>query len=664
MTDTSDAGAGPVSGAYDPALAVKLDEACTRMAETRSFGKTRHRLAVLDIARRMIANGSGLDAVYSRIETLEAAGIFAGTDWDHPDVLQAALAGRTLKFADTPTAMLEVLNHLRMLAVANRAYFHPGIASEHARNFLSQVVGLNLDLVFDNGSEAARMRSGGMDRVCRTLYAYLVENLGHDHILDTLIAEIWRLLSQRPIVVDDIKSMIAQISVWLVNGKSDTPSGGWGADRLVSAVFGPTTMSREDPGLDIYGERIQTLDASGLLKEATAFARAMHDTGLVSAYHARFLRHIAVTAPEIIPDALGLSSTGMDALKCYGDLVRALIEKAVHPETSQSVYGLAQTLERGVLYMPPVAPALWRQLGLKLSPAAEEAIAAGFGVTQPAEVFLCAGVLNMLGQPFGVGQGNNPTCQAARAMSMWSHTDPDYLLQIISWAARDDELVIMFEGTPVSSRLETGGGSKILYDVDPVSTLVVPHLDRIYATMASLCAARGDDMHKWVNREMHGWWVGRGVEIAVDVPTGKLQDFDGFVRRFYAAYHPGYNGGQPVIHPQPAGVAVTDGLARYVGWHAISICRVGLDTAGDMRVYFYNPNNDSGQDWGAGVVVATDGHGEQHGESSLPIAHFASRLYLFHFDPLEQGRPDEVPEDEIAHVREMALDSWAVGREP
>ena len=27
-------------------------------------------------------------------------------------------------------------------------------------------------------------------------------------------------------------------------------------------------------------------------------------------------------------------------------------------------------------------------------------------------------------------------------------------------------------------------------------------------------AGRGDDMHKWVNRELHGWWVGRGMEIA------------------------------------------------------------------------------------------------------------------------------------------------------
>ncbi len=180
--------------------------------------------------------------------------------------------------------------------------------------------------------------------------------------------------------------------------------------------------------------------------------------------------------------------------------------------------------------------------------------------------------------------------------------------------------------------------------------------------MATLCIGREGDMHQWVNRELHGWWVGRGCDIAVDVATGKLSDFDGFVRRFYAAYHPKYNGNQPVIHPQPAGVAMTDSAARYVGWHAISICRVALDSDSVMRVYFFNPNNDSGQDWGNDVVVATEGHGERFGESSLPIAAFVSRLYLFHFDPLEQGLPDALPAEEVALITDMARGSWAADR--
>jgi hypothetical protein len=220
-----------------------------------------------------------------------------------------------------------------------------------------------------------------------------------------------------------------------------------------------------------------------------------------------------------------------------------------------------------------------------------------------------------------------------------------------------------FEGRPLSSlELQQGMLQAPPMDVDPVSVVLVPHLDRIYAAMGTLCEGRTDDPHRWINPEFHGWWVGRGFHIAVDIATGKLSDFGGFVQHFYASYNPLYNGNQPVIHPQPAGIAITDSAARFVGWHAITILRVALDLDGDMRVYFYNPNNDSGQDLGNGVVVSTEGHGEHFGESSLPIAEFTSRLYIFHHDPLERGMPDSVPVQEREYVERLARASWARDR--
>jgi hypothetical protein len=180
--------------------------------------------------------------------------------------------------------------------------------------------------------------------------------------------------------------------------------------------------------------------------------------------------------------------------------------------------------------------------------------------------------------------------------------------------------------------------------------------------MGRECVGRREDFHKWVNPAFHGWWVGRGFAIAVDIATGKLTDFDGFVRRFYACYHPLYNGNNPVIHSQPAGIAVTDASARFVGWHAISIERVGFDPQGEMRVYFFNPNNDSAQDWGHGVEVSTEGAGEYHGESSLPIEAFVSRLYIFHYDPRDEGREADVPTETVQRIGEMVGASWGVDR--
>lgn len=75
-----------------------------------------------------------------------------------------------------------------------------------------------------------------------------------------------------------------------------------------------------------------------------------------------------------------------------------------------------------------------------------------FGTAVPAEALLLEGVLCMLGQPLGVGQGNNPTCQSARALSMWAYNDPDYLLQMVTWAARDDEIIMHFEASQFRHR--------------------------------------------------------------------------------------------------------------------------------------------------------------------------------------------------------------------
>jgi len=641
----------------------QLDDALERLRQTSRFAKATRRTQVIDIARRMLALDGGVELLGARAAALDDAGVFAGTDWERPEVLQPSLAANTLRLSDRPTAVLEALSQLRLLAVAHGETAHPGISGEQARHHLAQTLALNLDLLFGPGGEAERVRQDGLGPALRNLLTHLADHVGFEQVLDRVLEEVWRLLAQRPLRLDDVKVMITRIAACLLDPEVDTSGAGRGADRVISALYGPTNGCREDPGLEVYEERLSQMDAATLGQEAAGFARAMHDTGLVSPYHTVLLRRLRGRRDDLLPAALGLSSTGRDALLCYQDLVHRLVDEAVHPETSQAAYGLALLLERGILYMPPVAPALWRQIGLPLCDSAKQGLVAAFGTARPPRCFLLAGVLSVLGQPLGLGQGDNPTCQAARALSMWAYADPSYLLQMVAWAARDGEIVIPFEGVPVSSRhLREGLAGRPPLDVDAVSVVLVPHLDRIYMEMGRLCAGRGDDPHRWINPEFHGWWVGRGMRLALDVASGALADYAGFLRHFYASYHPFYNGQQPVIHPQPAGVAVTDSSGRFVGWHAITILRVALDFEGRMRAYFYNPNNDSGQDWGHDVVVSTEGRGERFGESSLPFEEFASRLYLFHYDPLERGRPDAVPGEELERVLGMGRASWAAER--
>ncbi|MBK10178.1 MAG: hypothetical protein CL810_11580, partial [Cobetia sp.] len=115
---------------------------------------------------------------------------------------------------------------------------------------------------------------------------------------------------------------------------------------------------------------------------------------LVAAAHRTFLA--LDQSADLVSTALGLSATGRDGLLCYQELVYALIDAAVHPETAQTVYGLALLLERGTLFAPPMAPALWRQLNLELCPEAEAAILRAQGEAVPARVRLLADVLGVL----------------------------------------------------------------------------------------------------------------------------------------------------------------------------------------------------------------------------------------------------------------------------
>ncbi|PRY61426.1 hypothetical protein B0H98_11250 [Vreelandella songnenensis] len=646
-------------------LLQKFDEAVELLAQAPGFSKPGKLPRVLDTARRVLLQQGGCGAIETRAKAIEEAGIFAGSDWETPQYLVPTLTTFSLKSPDANVVVIEALSELRLLAVAKGSYQHALLSQEHARHYLTQVMAINLGMLFGAPSEAERETQGKLALIPRHLFSHLAERIGYEHVIDQLIDEIWRILKQRPIQVDAIKQMITQIALCQANPEIDLGASGQGADRLVSSLYGPTQGCREDPGTEVYRERLERMDTSALQAEAMGFARAMHDTGLVSPYHAVLMRYLLEESDYLLTEAMGLSSTGRDCLLCYRELVHALIRSGIYPATAQAVYGLALLLERGILYQPPVAPAMWRQLNLPLSEWTQARLALAYGETATPRARLIEGVLCMLGLPLGVGQGNNPTCQSARALSMWAYNDPDYLLQMVAWAARDDEIIMHFEGLPISSnQSQSGVASELPIDLDPVSLIVVPHLDRIYAEMGRRCIGREGDPHRWVNPEFHGWWSGRGFCINVDVATGNLTDLDAFIRRFYACYHPYHNGNQPLIHPQPAGMAITDSAARFIGWHAITIVRASLDPSDVMRLYFYNPNNDSGQDWGDTVIVSTAGNGERFGEASLPFDQFTSRLYIYHFDPLEHGELATVTEQELDSVKQYLYRSWGASRIP
>lgn len=642
-------------------VAESFQRALLKLEQAPRFARPGYANKLVYAARKLLLEPGGAEAVFAEAHRFEAAGLFDHSDWACPERLQSRLVPVTIKSGNEALVVLELLSELRLLAGVTGRCQVTGLSTEQAEHFLKEVLALCLEYVFVQSTEESRSQAARF-RLVHAVMSLIAEQLGYEDLLGQLVEEIWRLLRQRPIRVEPAREMITRLSVYCFNsGGSVYPPPG--AESLISALYGPAPACREDPGLDVYRDRLQHMDTRQLADEAGASARSMWDTGLVSSYHAVLLRYLALNESDLVTQALGLSSTGTDCLLCYRDLVYTLIDRAVYAETSQAVFGLASTLERAVLHQPSVPESLWRQLNLPLSDQARQRIELAYGTEQPADVFLNAGVLSILGLPVGVGQGDNPTCQAARALSFWSYSSPDYLLQLLAWASRDDNIQMSFHDRKLNSRgLPAGGAGEIGVDLDPVSLILSPHLDRVYGEMSRLAEGRGEDPHIHVNPEFHGWRVGRGFAIAVDINTGKLKAFDAFVRLFFANYHPAYNGGHPVVHPVLVGIAATDSLARFIGWHAITILRVALDASGATRVYFYNPNNDKGQNWGNGIQVATEGHGEFYGESSLPFNEFVSRLYLFHYDPVEVGDPGSVPSGEVQAITEKTLASWAVDR--
>ncbi|MPS31730.1 MULTISPECIES: hypothetical protein [unclassified Salinivibrio] len=642
----------------------KLDHAVEQLDQVSSIAKARHQFHVIDICGRVLAQDDGINQLYSRIVTLTEAGLFEGTDWGQPEYLVPNLVPDTLAHADKATVVLDCLSQLRMLAIVEGKLSSPPFSQQEAHQFLARVLSLNLSLVMGLTDESNRIRLGATAPAISTLYRFILSHLGYETILSELVDEVWRVLAQRPIQVNPIKAMINQISILVSQEQINLGEAKLGIDRLVSALYGPTQGCYDDPGLDAYCERLNAMDGNALQQEALGFARAMHDVGLASDYHAIFLRWLLDNeGSDTLPTALGLSNTGLDCLVTYRQLVHTLIQEAIYPQTAQAVYGLAMMLERGVLFDAPVAPSLWRQIHLNLHPDVAHTLTLAFGEQLPARVHLLAGVMSVLGQPLGVAQGNNPTCQSARAISMWAYNDPDYLLNCIVQVACNQSLRMHFEGQSLDSHTLLQGLSTALpFDTDPVSVVLVPHLDKLYIEMGRLCVNREQDPHKWINPEFHGWYVGREFMIAVDVKTGQLKEFDSFIERFYRSYHPLYNGNIPVIHPQPVGIAVTSSQGRFVGWHAITLIRIALDQDSVMRVYFYNPNNDSGQDWGHDVVVSTQGKGEQYGEASLPFEQFLSRLYLYHDDTIQVGIKSPLPSEALNEIKRMAFESWAQER--
>ncbi|WP_088006304.1 hypothetical protein [Indiicoccus explosivorum] len=636
----------------------KFQQALQTLSEARPFAKSMYQTEVFQLATELAATEEGIAALSAYADRFDKAGVFHSGPWADASKLEPQFVGGSLRVRGV-NSIVELMSELRMLSIAEGRYSHPDIPADDAADFLNEVLALNLDLLFPAETEEARVSGGEHIERAERLFRFLGSKLSYKAVAEQIVDEIERLSVQRPIMVERILTMISTASQMLDENIDEATKAKLLAFETASRT--PTPLSEKHPEPKEYRRHLMEADETMLREEAAAFASSMEKYGLVAPSAAVFIRYLNRKHPDLIPEMLGLNDVGSASYEANQELIRDLIQLAVHPQTSKVIYGLSRMLDRGVLTQETLLPAIRRLLEIDILPEVKKTLMKPEfrkgGIT--ANGILVGGVISVLGQPLGIGQGMNPTCQSARGISLWAQFGIGQLLEYIARAVRDNDIDMVFEGEPVhSSTIEGGVAEQIHQDLDPVSSVLVPHLDKIYNEMMKRTLLRGEDGHKWVNPEFYGEWINRGFVNIIDPLTGYVTDYESFVRLFYATHHPDYNEGYEMIYPNPVGIYITNVHGRLLGLHAVSIQRIAQDPAGDYRVYFYNPNNDSGQNWGQGIETSVQGNGEMEGESSLPFNQFLSRMYAFHYNQYEMGDTIMVEEADIEEVEKLARESW------
>jgi hypothetical protein len=604
----------------------------------------------------------GIEYLYSKVGKLEKAAIFKGTPWYEPDRLVATLVKGTLK-SGHPNSTFELLSELRLLAYARGETKSRKLSQDEAAAFLEEVLVHNLEFVFQEPTEEARMSMSEKElKKVQSLFKFLLANSRLEGIKEKLAEEVAIVCEQRPVVTRPAREIIH-----LVKEKLDL-SGQSESERIlkmyVDELYAPTQGAGKYPELSEYKNFLSKASPEELTREAEEMGESMRAHGLVSHYHGSLLLHlVAQEQDDLVPAALRLSDTGEAEWHRHKKFVRKLIREVIHPSNAQCIYGFAKMLEKGMFSRQAVRAGLDNMRRIRLHSKEEEAIIQSIVQKHPdlkALQYLMGALIRILGQPLGVGQGNNPTCQSARGISMWSQHAPAKLINLVITAATQNNLVFRFEGQELESNLVGKGLVNHLdYNLDAVSVVLVPKLDKIYNEMMRLASGRGEDPHKWVNFALYGQWIQVGFASVYNYLLNAIHDFKGFQRVFYAACHPDYNGGSRLVYPNPIGIYITSSRGDMLGFHAVSLLRVRRDPQGNMRAYFLNPNNEGRQDWGQGIKPSVYEHGEKHGESSLPFHQFAARVYAFHYNSMEvKNWIDKISAREISRVEKLARESW------
>nr|WP_106781048.1 hypothetical protein [Lysinibacillus timonensis] len=571
---------------------------------------------VLDKAADLINEPHGLNILLQLAPLFDQSGIFIGKPWESIEKLDPTLVRGTLHAGGT-LAVAEVLSDLRILAIVRGEYKHPKMTAKEASDFLTRVLALNIDLLLMKETEENRVTKLYKDEQASEFLRFISEHCFSPRVFENLYKEIDLLAVQGPIVTNKINKLISSAKK-LAEGQDVEPK----LLKYVKAIYSPSNLALDTT--ENYEDKLKDASDTVLIQEAEQLRSSLVETRLVSIFHVIFLNYIINEKPDLLKYIFAVDDIAKRNLHFNNDLISSLISSSITIETRRSIYGLLRFLQRD-LFTKEIVTELRELMQIPIHEKIIHKLNSRYKLQHDNDLrsIIISGIINILGMPLGIGQGFNPTCQSTRAISYWSQKEPVLLLKLCNQFLKNGSISMTFEGRTFSSEILSPVPLDDEINIDPISLLLVPHLDSIYFEMLKAAENRHQDPHKWVNPAFHitGVWPGFS-DIYHDL---------NFIENFRLYYHPMYNPDVNIGLPQPVGITIYNRNGQVLGAHAILIQRIEPDPSGIMRVYFYNPNNDSLQTWGSQVQTSVTGNGELEGESSLPFEEFIHFIYAFHY---------------------------------
>jgi hypothetical protein len=617
------------------------------------LNKERELAQLLSYLDKLLRDASGIKLVYKHVDAIVDAGIFALTSWENPALLMPSLIGGTL-LSGYPMVIYESVSELRMLKIAEDEMRDRQVSSADAAHFLQLCIVKNLAyFASDPGSQVDPYNetNQSLRKRIQVLFEFILSSQAIKPLEKIFEQELKEFLDQRPISVAPIKLMINYVRKNLRYEDSENLT------FYVDACFHPTRHSKSAGSRDAYISVLKNMDADDLLEECRMIASSMHNSGLVSVMHYRLIKFLLASNKELLPEALGLNAHGRADFEMRISFIMDILDQHTFEHNCQGIYGLYKMLNRSLLSRKEVYNAFRKLIKARYHPDIKSSLEKQKGPDYKSVLLM--DLISVLGQPLGISQGNNPTCQSARGISMWSQHSPVKLINKLIAAITSNELSFRFLGEIFHSKTYLSK-SNFDFSLDSVSIALVPHLDDIYKQMMQKAQTRfiGQDPHAVVNPAFYGLWIQTGFISCYNTALNVIEKYDAFAKIFYAAFHPQFNGASKLIYPVPLGIFITNSHAELLGFHAISLLRVAK-WEDSYRAYFYNPNNEGRQNWGQGIRTSVSGMGERHGESSLPFHEFLSRVYAYHYNSLEvETHLAFVDTEEIAQVEKLARESW------